>query len=628
MCGIGGYIGSGSESYRRDLLAKFTDALMHRGPDGNGSFCDDGVALAHTRLSILDLSENASQPMQSNCERYALTYNGELYNFKELQRELIARGRMFVSLSSDTEVVLQSLMEWGVSALERFNGMFALALWDAKDRSLLLARDRFGIKPLYYVPTDNGLAFSSEVNALLSTGLLQPTIDVVGMHEYLFFGNSLGENTLFKDCSKLPAGSYLTISADSTICIKTFWTIDQVQPVLTSESEAVEKIQHLLRNSVERHLISDVPVGLFLSGGLDSSTLCALASQHGSSPINTYSVDFEGMTAHSELLLAKEVSDKFNTNHNEVSIGWQNLMDTLDAITEAHGQPFGDAGNLPLYLLTQQLPADMKVVLQGDGGDELFGGYRRYRLLRYTHYFKWLSRLPFTSPGEGLDNPVLKRIQRMISALGEPCDSVRCASLLTEEPDVASVNDLFTQETRQLLLREFPIGRYEAVIEGLPSHVRENAQQTMLHTDMQILLADYFLEKVDRSTMANSVEIRVPFLDTELCDYVMGLPPGMKLKGNSKHLLRKAMQGSLPKSVIQGRKYGFGVPYVEWLRGPLSPLVEERLLGSNSLINDLFDQPKLTKLWLDFKAKRNNRGFMIYKLLMLSLWIDRYSVTQ
>ncbi len=628
MCGIGGYVGPESERYRKNLADQLTTALYHRGPDANGVFLADGVVLAHTRLSILDLSVQGAQPMRSPDGRYALSYNGEIYNFLQLQQELIQCGRTFVS-SSDTEVVLQALQEWGVSALERFNGMFALALWDTHEQTLLIARDRFGIKPLFYVQSDQGFAFASEVHALVSAGVVDAKLNLNGLHEYLFFGNSLGEQTLFQGCRKLPAGSYLTLNMakSPSISVKEYWNVDRVIPTEPTESEAIERIQHLLHESVKRHLISDVPVGLFLSGGLDSSTLCAYASRLTVNPLATYSVDFEGMTAHSELELAREVSQRFNTQHNEISIGWRNLESVLEELTVAHGQPFGDAGNMPLFLLTKQLPPDTKVVLQGDGGDELFGGYRRHRLLRHAKICQWIAKLPFTNPDSPLRGTSLKRAQRMISALGAGTAAERCALLLTEEPSAASVTALLSGHVRDALAITFPIERFETVVNGLPEQVLGDAQQTMLHTDMQIVLADYFFEKVDRSTMANSVEVRVPFLDNDLCDYVMGLPAGMKIKGNSKHLLRKAMRGVLPDSVISGRKYGFGVPYVEWLRGPLVPYVEARLFGNNATMNALFDRAALQDLWREFQARRNNRGFMIYKLLMLSIWIDRYSVT-
>ena len=625
MCGIGGYIGSESESFRTDLAQSMCLAMQHRGPDAKGVFVDDGIALAHTRLSILDLTEQGAQPMRSPCNRYALSYNGEIYNFQVIKQELESLGRSFISLS-DTEVVLHALLEWGEAALAKFNGMFALAWWDSAEKSLLLARDRFGIKPLYYCSSKNGLAFASEVHTLVSSSVLEPRLSLQGLHEYLFFGNALGENTLFDSCHKLPAGSCLSTRVGETAVIRKYWHAGMVDSHRPSEQEAVESIQQLLQASVERHLISDVPVGLFLSGGLDSSTLCAFASKMSDKPLTTYSVEFEGMSAHSELALAREVSSRFNTQHNEISIGWKNLESTLEALTEAHGQPFGDAGNLPLYLLTEKLPSDVKVVLQGDGGDELFGGYRRYRLLRYTALSRALAKTRVSNVSLPRLGSSFRRMQRMLGALGAENAARRCALLLTEEPGARSVNSLLRPELVEQLSQEFPINRYEQILGELPDHALSDPRQTMLYVDMQILLCDYFFEKVDRSTMANSVEVRVPFLDNELCDYVMGLPAGMKLYGASKRLLRKAMQGTLPESVIKGRKYGFGVPYVEWLKGPLAPYVEQHLLDSNGLMYQLFDRSAIQKIWQEFKAGTNNRGFMIYKLLMLSIWLKRYKV--
>lgn len=626
MCGIGGYLGPESKQFRQHLGAKMTAELHHRGPDASDVTLTDGLMLAHTRLSILDLSELGSQPMASADGRYLISYNGELFNFPEIRAELESLGRTFVS-RSDTEVVLQALIQWGADALPRFNGMFALAFWDKQEQSLLLARDRFGIKPLFYSHTDQGLLFASEVNTLANTGLLSNKLSLKGLHEYLFFGNALGESTLLEYCQKLPGGTWMEAQIGKQPVIKQFWHSGLIKQTSPSETDAVEHIQLLLKQSVKRHLLSDVPVGLFLSGGLDSSTICALASQQLDTPLSTYSVAFEGMTAHSELAVAREVANRFNTTHTELSVSWQNLEQTIETLTQAHGQPFGDAANLPLYLLTKELPANIKVVLQGDGGDEVFGGYRRYRLLRYAKLCGLLTKLPFSHINFPFSNSFARRAQRLLGALGEQNNAHRCAWLLTEEPSALAVNSLLKREIREALPELFPVSRYEQILDELPENVRSNPQQSMLWTDMQILLADYFLEKVDRSTMANSVEIRVPFLDTPLCDYVMGLPAELKLTGQSKQLLRKAMSDKLPKSVLSGPKYGFGVPYVEWLRGPLSPYVESRFFDSNSLFNELFDRASLAALWQEFKQSKNNRGFMIYKLLVLAIWLDQYAVS-
>ncbi|WP_088919527.1 asparagine synthase (glutamine-hydrolyzing) [Granulosicoccus antarcticus] len=632
MCGIGGYLGPASHSALMDTARTLASSLHHRGPDANDVFIDaadgnnPGLALAHTRLSILDLSELGAQPMSSADQHFTISYNGELYNYLELRQELIDAGRQFVS-ESDTEVVLQALIHWGEAALSRFNGMFALALWDANERTLTLARDRFGIKPLYYTYNDERLVFASEIQSLLSVDALDRRLSLQGFYEYLYFGNALGSETLFRDCSKLPAGSVLTLSPGQPPELRTFWNPEQQALETHTEQEAVANIRQHLSNSVKRHLVSDVPVGLFLSGGLDSSTLCALASEHYEGQLATYSVDFSGSSAHSELDVAREVAKCFGTEHHELNVTYDNLESLLDKMTTAHSQPFGDAANIPLYLLTEQLPDSVKVVLQGDGGDEIFGGYKRYRLLEHARLCQLICSLPLMRRELPLPTSVLRRGHRMLKALGSASDAERCARLLTEEPGDNAVMELISEPLRGKLMGHDPFRRYQEVVSTLPDKVRNDPQQLMLWTDTRILLPDHFLEKVDRSTMANSVEVRVPFLDTELTDYVMSLPAKLKLQGSSKNLLRKAMADQLPDSVLHGPKYGFGVPYVEWLRGPLAAYAKERLFADNSLMAELFDQKALQRLWDDHMSGSADRGFMIYKLLMFALWAERFNVT-
>lgn len=634
MCGIGGYLGAGNSEFLTSTARLLASSLSHRGPDasdifvqpGDGSDGSVGLVLAHTRLSILDLSSNGAQPMVSADGRYTLSYNGELYNYRELRLLLQETGCRFVS-ESDTEVVLQALIVWGETALSRFNGMFALAMWDRQTSSLLLARDRWGIKPLYYVRGSNSFSFASEIQSLLAIGTVERKLAFQGFSEYLYYGNALGENTLYENCYQVKAGHALTIHRGGRPQHRAYWHASQVALNVDTQQLAVEKVRSLLERSVKRHLIADVPVGLFLSGGLDSSTLCALAAEQYHGRLATYSVAFEGSTAHSELDVAREVARRYDTDHNEMTITFGNLESVLEALTHAHGQPFGDAANVPLYLLTAQLPDNLKVVLQGDGGDEFFGGYKRYQLLKHARLCQAICRLPLMQNEYRWPASVLRRGHRMLKALGTRNVAERCARLLSEEQSDRGVIDLLSRDAREQLTTCDAFHRYKEVIAGFPRQVCDNPQQLMLWTDAHILLPDQFLEKVDRSTMANSVEVRVPFLDNELTDYMMGLPPDSKLAGPSKNLLRRAMADRLPDSVITGPKHGFGVPYAEWLRGPLASYTEEKLFSGNSLMQTLFDQTALRSLWVNFKAGKSDRGIMVYKLMMFSMWCESHDIS-
>ncbi|MDC0435440.1 asparagine synthase (glutamine-hydrolyzing) [bacterium] len=628
MCGIAGICSAESSHILKRMIAEMNAVLIHRGPDGVGEYINEGVALGHRRLSIIDLSDLAAQPMVSANNRFVMTYNGEVYNFKEIRSKLEARGCKFRS-QSDSEVVLEAYASWGKSAFAMFNGMFSVAIWDTHKKTLVLARDRFGIKPLYYCSSGNKMIFASEIKAILPVSGHTPVLSRQGLIEYLHYGITHGARTLYENIHKLEAGHFLEWQHHSNnrknyeSHPKPFWSFEHIEKHYPHRAEAVAVIKQKLESAVERHLIADVPVGLFLSGGLDSTTICALAAKSTNRRLQTWSVEFEGQTANSELALARQVAQKFDTDHQELTLNFLNLKDVIEQMADAHDQPFGDAANVPLYLMTRALGDGTKVVLQGDGGDELFGGYSRYNLLKYRHFWQLLR--PLTSLTERLpaNSRNFQRIHRMVTALSTRCDAECQARLLTEEVSDHSVSRLLRPSIAQELSLSDPFRRYKELASSVSG---QSAAQAMLWTDTQILLPDQFLEKVDRSTMANSVEVRVPMLDTELTDYVMGLPASMKLHGGAKSLLREASGNLLPKAVTQGKKRGFGVPYVEWLSGPLANYTKERILGENGLLRELFLDAELELLVEDNIQMRGFRGFMLYKLLMLAVWSDRNNV--
>lgn len=628
MCGIAGICTAGASPSLASSIATMNAKLTHRGPDGSGEYLGNGIALGHRRLSIIDLSDLAAQPMTSANQRYVMTYNGEVYNFRELRSKLQQRGCSFKS-QSDSEVVLEAYASWGISAFSMFNGMYSLAIWDTHEKKLVIARDRFGIKPLYYHHKDNRLVFASEIKAILPVLDQSPTLSRQGLSEYLHYGISHGRHTLYKDILKLEAGHYLEWQQPSDqstapqLSPKAYWSLENIQRHSPSRAEAVAEVQRKLDNAVQRHLIADVPVGLFLSGGLDSTTICALAAKSGTRKLQTWSVEFEGQSADSELALARQVARQFGTDHHELSLNYQNLRDVIEQLTQAHDQPFGDAANIPLFLMTQALGDGTKVVLQGDGGDELFGGYSRYKLLKHRQLWQLLRPLTSLTRSLPANNRTWQRLHRMLTALSAHNNAESRARLLTEEVSDHAVSRLLKPDIAHQLTTQDPFLRYKELASSVEA---ETAAQAMLWTDTRILLPDQFLEKVDRSTMANSIEVRVPMLDNELADYVMGLPAAMKLHGGSKSLLREAVADQLPKAVTQGKKRGFGVPYAEWLSGPLASFTKERLLSENGLLRELFLEAELKLLIEDNIHTRGFRGFMLYKLLMLAVWSDQNDV--
>ena len=425
MCGIAGIARQGA-AVPEATLWRMADSLRHRGPDDSGVYADGGLGLAHTRLAILDLSPNGRQPMASADGRFVLAYNGEAYNYRDLRRELAASGHRFRG-ESDTEVVLAALTRWGHAALARLEGMFALALWDGRRRRLLLARDRFGVKPLYYCVNDGALAFGSEIKALLASGEVEPSVDWAGLCEVVHYNAALGERTTFAGVRKLLPGQKLTWEGGGA-ALATFACVHDVAPARDDFASAVAKTRRLLSRAVESHLASDVDVGVFLSGGMDSSAIVALASRHR--PLRTYAAGFD--VDADERPMARQVAERFGTEHHEVSVAGANVPSVIERLVAVFDAPSGDAANIPLFLLAEQLEGDVKVILQGDGGDEMFGGYPRYALLARE---RWLRACGLMAPLALALAPAGGRWRRRLATLRHmrhPDPAMRLALLMAE----------------------------------------------------------------------------------------------------------------------------------------------------------------------------------------------------
>ncbi len=609
VCGIAGIIDFGQRAPTREQIVAMTRTLGHRGPDFQDTWVEGPAALGHTRLSIIDLSSAANQPFQAG--DHVITYNGELYNYRELRREL--GDRRFVT-ESDTEVALASLVSGGAAALRRWNGMFAFGLWSRSSEKLLLARDRFGIKPLYYTVRDGRLAFASEIKALLTEASLPRTTDFQALHEYLYYGNSLGPLTMFREIRELPPGHFLEFGRSGLAVHRYFVPGEDLEPILDT-AVALAEVRAVLERAVERHLVADVPVGVLLSGGIDSSAITAFAAPRVDR-LKTFSVSFDFDRSRSELPLARVVAQRFATDHTEISMTAQNLLGTLERLLEAHDEPFADAANLPLYLVTKELRGNMKVVLQGDGGDEMFAGYRRYAWLRHAKTLRPLLRLAGKA---GRSVPRLERWSRFAAALANPSPALQMAYLLTVETASDPPTRILQAEVRAHLADTDPFLRYR---ECAAAFHQLDPVQRQLYTDSSILLPNTFLEKVDRSTMANGVEVRVPFLDVELSDLAFSIDSRIKVRGGTqKWLLRQALRGLLPDEVIDAPKRGFGVPVSRWLRHELASDMQAILLDPAVT---LFDRAELERVIGGHLSGRHDHGVLLYKAMQLALWARRY----
>ncbi|MGS2722706.1 asparagine synthase (glutamine-hydrolyzing) [Porticoccus sp. GXU_MW_L64] len=620
MCGINGFVSKASIAKRKEEVLGGLKNIRHRGPDDLGVEVLGQAVLGQVRLSILDLSDAGHQPMYSACRRYVIVYNGEVYNYKEL----VTKYNISTKSQTDTEVVLELFAKFGDRSFEMLNGMFAFSVYDLKDQVVWLVRDRIGIKPLYIVEEDEGLAFSSEIKGLPVGDEILSGVNSKAISEWCYYGASLGDKTLLKTVNSLLPGSFLRIDLKSwSLGYSTYWAVKDSSNNGVSNNFPASKISELtdlISASVKRQMVSDVPIGIMLSGGVDSSAITCFASRHSNNPIKTFSVAFDFQKEISELDRAKKISDLCGTEHHELHISGGEIADVVEKMVFHHDSPFSDAANIPLYLTTQNIKNEVKVILQGDGGDELFGGYQRYNTLHNYKLLKIFSR--FLKPVNNLlPSRALKyRVQRYLDCLAVGDRAELMALLLTVESKRHSPLNIFSEEYKEIIARFDPFERYRHVSEIFSEHSLIDA---MLMTDMSIILPDIFLEKVDKSTMASSVEVRVPFLDNDIIDFSLSILAKDKIKkGKTKWLLKKSLEGVVPNEILYAKKQGFGVPYEYWIKTSLLPLLKDNI----SLFSRKYPGVLNVK-YIDFMLDKHvsgvqDRGFMLWKLLNFTIWAN------
>jgi asparagine synthase (glutamine-hydrolysing) len=552
-----------------------------------------------------------------------VVYNGEAYNFRELRTELAACGHTFLG-HSDTEVLLHAYAEWGLAGLARLEGIFAFALWDAAQRRLVLMRDRLGIKPLFYAWHDGELVFGSEIKAVLAGATLDRSVDDQALMEYLWYGNAYEDRTIYRAVRSLQPGHYLIVD-DGRARIEPWWRVEQwlaQVPQIAEPRAAALAVREAVDAAVARQLVSDVPVGIFLSGGVDSSSIAASAALASGRRLTSFAVGFDFAGGVNELAKARRVARLLDLEHHELQVRGRALDEVIFALVRCHDEPFADAANLPLYLLAQALDGAVKVVLQGDGGDEMFAGYRRYVTLRnaalWGKWPHWLEPALRAIPGN-----VGSRLARFGAAAGNADAATRMALLLTVEtlrdPPTAMLS---AESRRRLAASSDPFAAYRRCAHRFGS---EDPVRQMLLTDLTLQLPSQFLTKVDRATMAHGVEARVPLLDERVASLAVGLPTTLKVRGTQKKLvLRNAMRERLPGDILDGPKTGFGVPYEEWLRGPLYAFARDAILNERFVERFGMERTRLTAALEEHRSRRRERGFLLWKLLQLSLWSREY----
>jgi asparagine synthase (glutamine-hydrolysing) len=620
MCGICGIISlAGSQSAQRPLLQQMCQILTHRGPDDDGIYQDQKALLGMRRLSIIDLV-TGQQPVSNEDGTLWLVFNGEIYNYRDLRAQLVKAGHHFTT-QSDSEVIVHAYEAYGPQCLDRFNGMFAFAIWDTTRQQLFLARDRLGIKPLYYWAQGEQLVFGSELSALLCHPDVPREIDRLALDQFLTVEYIPAPRTILHNVHKLLPGHWLRFDAQG-VRLEQYWDVP-VRPFSGSQADAIAALSELIDDAVRLRLVSDVPVGAFLSGGIDSSTIVASMSRAMSQPVRTFSIGF-GEASYNELPYARLVAAQFGTSHQEEILA-PDISDLAVKLTGHLDEPLADFSIFPTYLVSQVAGRSVKVVLSGDGGDELFGGYDTYLAQQADRYYRWLpalvrqqvmpaalNRIPPQPAKKGLINKAKRFVEG--AALPAAWQHVRWMSFMTAADKAA----LYQPDLAQAVN-----GR------SAPSFVEPYFQQAagrdllarQQYVDVKTYLADNILTKVDRMSMAASIEARVPLLDHRLVAFALNLPPHWKMRhGQTKLILRQAMNGRLPAAILDKPKQGFSIPLKHWLRGPLRPLLTDTLTESTITRRGLF-QPQTIRRWLSEHLNgQANHSHRLWTLMVLELW--------
>lgn len=624
MCGIAGYFRTSCASVSdKTVLQKMGEVILHRGPDAGGSYLDDYVGMTHRRLSIIDLSPQGNQPMFSYDNSLVIVFNGEIYNFQELRAEL-ERDGFFFRTQTDTEVILALYQQRGVACLEKLNGMFAFAIWDKANKTLFLARDRIGKKPLYYYHGGaDRLAFASEIKSLLQLPGIKQQIDSTALIDFLKYLYIPAPKTIYQNIYKLPPAHYLLLRPGAEPRISEYWDIDFSTRTTCSEAEAEDVLLELLQDSTACRMVADVPLGAFLSGGVDSSAVVALMAKASQEPVRTCTIGFSDKR-HDESPYAREVAELFKTNHQEY-FGRENLLDTVLLMPRHFDEPFADASAVPTYHVSRLARQSVTVALAGDGGDESFAGYDKYSIELKEAFVRQVVPRPLLATlhaGTGTwRHPWVRKARSLTgSAMQEPGLAFYRTNTFIEDDLLASLLANEVKRSNSGYDPSVHTTRYWDKMEGA-DHVTR-----MIYTDLKSYLPDDILVKVDRMSMANSLEVRAPFLDYRIVEFAASLPSKWKIKGNDKKIiLRKAFGHLLPDRILNRKKHGFTVPLDTWFRGELKALSEQHLLCESAL-SAYLDPAALRRIWQEHQEKKIDHGSLLWSLLMFALWQREYEL--
>ena len=623
MCGITGVRHLDDRPVCPSVVERMTGVLAHRGPDDSGVRVDGPVGLGHRRLTVIDVSSAGRGPLSNEDGTVWVTYNGEIYNFEDLRTELTARGHRFAS-RTDTEVVVHAYEEWGEACLGRLNGMFAFGLWDAKTRTLLLARDRLGIKPLYYYADDRVLLFGSEIKAILQYPGIDRRLDAAALVDYFALNHVPAPATPFRRVRALPPGSTLSVTPGSVV-VRPYWELDLPDPDDQASAAAhVQAVRDLVDDAVERQLVSDVPLGAFLSGGIDSTAVVEAAQRARGGPLETFSVRF-AETSHDEGPYARLAASALGSVHHEVTSVAGDVPRLLDRIVWHADNLTADLSMVPMYVVAGLAREHVKVVLSGDGGDEVFGGYATYQADRAAAVLRRLpaaARAPVVRVLAGL----MPRSEAKAGA-GYLSERLLMAAGLPSHRAHASWRTIFDEEARAAVLRHDvleaaaghdPAGAFEACFAAAPA---SSLLGRLSYADLKTFLPDSILPKVDTMTMAHGLEARVPLLDHRLVELGARIPARLKLRGlSTKWIFKRAMASRLPAAIVKRRKEGFQPPLAAWLRAELESFTADLLARDTIRGLDILDEREVERIRLEHVAGRRDHAFKLWSLMNFVAW--------
>ena len=626
MCGIAGYINFKTDQNEQELehqVKAMTNAMQHRGPDGDGAWAcaEHGVALGHRRLAIIDLSKNGYQPMHSASERYTITYNGEIYNFLELRKELEEKDITFKG-TSDTEVLLAAIELYGFdNTLPKLNGMFALALWDRKEQRLFLARDRMGKKPLYYGMVGNNFVFSSELKALRAHKNFDNRIDRNAVRLFTTKGYIPTPFSIYEGIFKLAPASYTSVNlSDKTIeQPRKYWAFEKClkQPRNDlNEEDALKQIDALLNDATKKRMISDVPLGSFLSGGIDSSLVTAIMQKNAKNAVKTYSIGFEEQ-GYNEAETAKKIANHLGTDHTEFYVTSKEALDTIPDIPQIYDEPFADPSQIPTYLLCKLATKHVTVALAGDGGDELFCGYSRYA--RYKHASTFL-----TTP----QKQILQAALKLAPLSGRhKKTALKLSNSLNAANDTELYDNLLSywNDFKPAIMRDQVQHLSTPETTSLNKNKALSFAETMMAHDTLNYLPDDILVKVDRASMASSLEVRAPLLDYRLLELSWTLPMNLlNGDGQGKYILRRLLENYIPKPLFDRPKQGFGIPHGEWIKGPLQDWAHELLDEKRINQEGYFNSEAVNKSWDMHTSGKQDQSYNLWIILMFQSWLNEW----